>query len=115
MNQITIAGRLTRDAEIRQAGGDSVASFSIAETLKTKDGERPQYFDCSLFGKRGEALSKYLTKGSPVTVTGTLTTREHNGKTYLQVRINEVALQGGKRDSGDNTRSDFNGTDSDPF
>jgi single-strand DNA-binding protein len=48
-----------------------------------------------LFGKRGEVLAQYLTKGSKVTVCGDLSTREHEGKTYLQVRADQVTLQGG--------------------
>jgi single-strand DNA-binding protein len=56
------------------------------------------FFDCSLWGKRGDALAQYLTKGSSVTVSGDLGTREYEGKTYLTVRVSDVTLQGGKSD-----------------
>lgn len=99
MNTITIAGRLTKDAEVREAGGDTVTRFSVVHDVHKGKEKHPLFFDCSMWGKRGVALAQYLTKGSPVTVSGSLDTREHGGKTYLDVRVNDVALQGGKRDN----------------
>lgn len=103
MNIITIAGNLTKDAEVRYLpNGDAVASFGIADN-QGKD--KPAIFwNASLFGKRGEALAQYLTKGSPVTVVGAVTEREWtdkegNKRKSMDVRVNEVALQGGKRES----------------
>lgn len=96
----TIAGNLGRDADVRQAGKDNVCSFSVASTDKGRGGEKSTtWVRCSLWGKRGEALAQYLTKGSKVTVAGTLTQREHDGKTYLELRVAEIELQGGNRDA----------------
>lgn len=99
MKTITIAGRLTRDAELRTTNsGDRLASFSVAVDDRSGKDKTTLFFDCTLFGKRGEGLSQYLTKGSSVTVSGDLGTREYEGKTYLTVRVNDVTLQGGKQD-----------------
>lgn len=96
MNQISVAGRLTRDAETRAAGSDTVTGFSVAEDVRGPGGAKSsQFFDCSVWGKRGAALEPHLRKGSQVTVWGSLTTREHNGKTYMQIKVSEIALQGG--------------------
>ena len=81
--------------------GDPVASFSVADS-QGKD--KPTiWWNCSLFGKRAESLAPYLVKGQSVTVSGTVTEREYTDKTGAQrksmdVRVNDVALQGGKRD-----------------
>jgi single-strand DNA-binding protein len=96
MKNITIAGRLTKDAENRTAGSDNVTGFSVAVDDRQGKEKSTLFFDCNLWGKRGESLSQYLTKGSSVTVSGDLGTREHNGKTYLTVRVADVTLQGGK-------------------
>lgn len=97
MKQIIIAGNLTRDAETRNTqNGDKVTGFSVA--VNDRKGN-PTFFDCSLWGKRGEALAQYLSKATPVTVIGEFGTREHEGKTYLTVNVSDVKLQGGKRDS----------------
>lgn len=99
MKQIIIAGNITRDAELRTTqNGDKVAGFSVAVNDRKK---QATYFDVGLWGRRGEALCQYLTKGASVTVCGDLLTHEHNGKTYLKVNASEVTLQGGRRQEGD--------------
>lgn len=106
MKNITLAGRLTKDAETRDAGGDRVTGLSVAVDDRSGREKTTLFFDCSLWGKRGESLSQYLTKGSSVTVSGDLGTREHNGKTYLTCRVNDVTLQGGKPRDEHDQRSD---------
>lgn len=101
MKNVTIAGNIGKDAETRTTqGGDQVTGWSVAVEERNGQDKRTIWFDCSLWGKRGQALAQYLTKGSRVAVTGDLSTREHNGKTYLTVRASEVTLMGGgeKRD-----------------
>ena len=96
MKTITIAGGITRDAVTRTTqDGENVTSFSVAVSEGYGDKKRSVYFDCSFWGKRGSALSQHLTKGTRVAVSGDLSTREHNGKTYLTVRASEVTLMGG--------------------
>ena len=97
MKNITIAGRITRDAVTRTTQqGDKVTGFSVAVDDGFGQNKRTLYFDCSLWGKRGDALSQYLDKGASVTVAGDLSTREHEDKTYLTIRVAEITLQGGK-------------------
>lgn len=96
MKQIIIAGNIGKDAVVRRTNaGDAVAGFPVAVEERTGQDKRTLWFDCSLWGKRSEALAQYLTKGSRVTVAGELSTREHEGKTYLTIRVAEVTLQGG--------------------
>jgi single-strand DNA-binding protein len=98
MKQITIAGKLGKDAELRSTqNGDKLASFSVAVDDGYGQNKRTLWFDCTVFGKRGETLAPMLSKGTPVTVSGDLSTREHNDKTYLTVRVNELTLQGGRK------------------
>lgn len=96
MKNITVAGGITRDAVTRTTQqGDKVTGFSVAVSEGFGDSKRTLYFDCSLWGARGEKLAGYLTKGSRVAVSGDLSTRENDGKTYLTVRASEVTLMGG--------------------
>jgi len=99
MNVFTASGNIGRDAEVRNAGGTSVAGFSLA--VKSGYGDKAQtvWVDCSLWGKQAESgLVQYLKKGQFVVVTGELGTREHEGKTYVTLRVSNVTL-GGKQDS----------------
>lgn len=78
-----------------------MGSFSVADS-QGKD--KPTiWWRCQLFGKRAESLAPYLMKGQAVTVSGTVTEREYqkDGATVkaMEIRVNDVALQGGKRDA----------------
>lgn len=101
MNNITIAGQLGRDAEVRYLpNGDAVANFSVADS---QGKEKPTiWWNCQLFGKRAESLSQYLTKGQSVTVSGNITQRTYQkdgvDKTAMEIRVSDVALQGGRKD-----------------
>ena len=99
MNVFTASGNIGRDAEVRNAGGTSVAGFSLA--IKSGYGDKAQtvWVDCSIWGKQAESgLVQYLKKGQFVVVTGELGTREHEGKTYVTLRVSNVTL-GGKQDA----------------
>ena len=99
MKAITIAGNIGKDAVVRTTqGGDRITGWSVAVEDGFGQNKRTMWFDCSWFGGRGEKLAQYLTKGSKITVSGDFSTREHEGKTYLQVRVNDVTLQGGGQD-----------------
>jgi len=99
MKNITIGGTCGRDAETRQTtNGHSVTSVSVA--VNHYDGKENQtiWFDVSMWGKRGEALTQFATKGAKIAFTGDLSTREHNGKTYLQIRADNFTPMSAKRD-----------------
>jgi single-strand DNA-binding protein len=105
MKTITIAGNIGKDAETRTTqGGDSVTSFNVAVEDRAGKEKTTLWFTCSLWGKRGDALAQYLTKGSKVAVSGDMSTREYEGKTYLQIRADQVTLMGGKQ-GGEDDRS----------
>lgn len=95
MKNITIAGNITRDGELREAGSNKVASFSVAVNGYANREKTVHYFDCSIWGKRGESAMQFLSKGAKISVSGDLGTREHNGKTYLTVNASDFTPMGG--------------------
>lgn len=102
MNNISIAGTLGKDAEVRYLpNGDAVCNFSVADSMGKDKGTI--WWNCQLFGKRAESLSQYLTKGQAVTVSGSVTERDWNDKEgnkrkSMDVRVQDVALQGGRKE-----------------
>ena len=99
MKSITIAGNIGKDAITHHTqGGDAVTSWPVAVEEGRGPEKRTLWFDCSLWGKRGQSLAQYLTKGGKVSVAGDLSTREHDGKTYLTIRADQVTLLGGGQD-----------------
>lgn len=106
MKSITIAGNIGKDAVTRTTpNGEKVTGWSVAVEERNGQDKRSIWFDCTLWGKRGESLAQYLTKGGKVAVSGELSTRDHEGKTYLTIRVDQVTLQGGKPDGERQERS----------
>lgn len=103
MNNLTVAGRLGKDAELRHtSSGDAVLSFSVADD---QGRDKPAiWWRCQLWGKRAQSLQPYLTKGASVTVTGRLTEREWTDQQgqpqkTMELNVTDLALQGSKQDS----------------
>ena len=78
INRVMISGNLTRDAELRTTpSGTSILSFGVAvnDRRRNANGEWEDYanfIDCTMFGRRAEALAQYLTKGVKVAIEGRL-------------------------------------------
>lgn len=77
-NQVTLAGNLTRDAQVRLLNGDkTVAQLGIAinRQWKSEDGQRKEevtFVDLEVWGKQAEFAGQYLTKGAAVFIQGRL-------------------------------------------
>lgn len=78
VNQVNLIGNLTRDPELRVTPqGTAICQFGLAINRKFKDGqgaerEEVTYVDCEAWGKAGENIAKYTTKGRPLYVSGRL-------------------------------------------
>lgn len=105
MNVFTGTGNLTKDAEMRfTSDGTAVASFSVAISAGYGKNEKTSYLNCSLFGKRGEAIAQYLLKGTKIAVTGEIYTNEYETKDKtlkqsLNCNVQAVTLLGKKEPS----------------
>ena len=80
-NIVCIKGRLTKSAELKYTQNQKpFVSFSIAVNESVKDGatgewsSRANYFDVTAWGKYGEAVAKYMTKGREISDWRTLAT-----------------------------------------
>lgn len=103
MLKIVIAGRLGKDAQHKQTqSGTDLCSFPVAADVGYGESKQTYWVDVTKWGKGAEGLARILRKGTAVTVIGELSTREHDGKTYLQCRADDVTIQskieGGRRE-----------------
>jgi single-strand DNA-binding protein len=108
MKTVIIAGNIGKDAEVRIAGDKRVTGWSVAVDDGWGDNKRTLWFDCNWWGQRGEKVAQYITKGGKITVSGELSTREHNDKTYLTVNVTDVTLQS-KADGGNSSGGNSGG------
>lgn len=79
INKVFLSGNLTRDPELRAtASGTQVLEFGLAVNERVRNQqtdvweERANFFSCIVFGRRAEALSRYLAKGAKVSIEGPL-------------------------------------------
>ena len=97
MNVFNAIGRVGKDAIVRYTqAGKAVAGWSLAVDDGWGQNKQTVWLDCSLWGDRAEKLAPYITKGAQIGVTGSIGTREHDGKTYVTLRVQDVTLIGGK-------------------
>ena len=77
-NKVIMLGNLTRDPELRYTpSGSAVCEFGIAtnRTYTTSDGQEREdtcFVDVSIWGRRGEVVSEYFSKGRPILIEGRL-------------------------------------------
>lgn len=86
-----LIGNLTRDPELRMTPkGTAICSFSLAINRKWKDEQQEReevtYVDCEAWGKTGETISKYCTKGRPLFVEGRLKLEQWEDKNTKEKR-----------------------------
>ncbi len=100
LNNVVIAGRLTRDPELKYvSSGRAVCRISIANTrfYKDKNGERKEdtsFIDATVWDKYAEFVGEKLKKGRPVIVEGRLKSDSWEDKASGQKRSKiEIAAQ----------------------
>ena len=98
LNKVQLIGRTGKDPEVKHLdSGQIVASFSLATTEKFKDKsgetkEKTEWHNCQAWGKLGEIIEKYLTKGKLIFVEGKIQYREYENKEGQKVRTTDIVL-----------------------
>lgn len=109
INRVNISGNLTRDPEMRcTASGMQVLSFGVAVNDRAKNpqtGEwenRPNFVDCTMFGARAEAVSRYISKGSKVAIEGKLRwsqwEKDGQKRSKIEVIVDEIEFMSRRED-----------------
>jgi single-strand DNA-binding protein len=101
MNNWNFTGNVGKSEMRYLPNGDGILQFSVAVSSGYGDKKQTTWANCALFGKRGEAVSEYVQKGSQVGVTGEVTLRpwtdkEGRERHTLEVRVNDLTLLGSR-------------------
>jgi len=111
LNRVMLLGNLGADPELRYTqSGSAVLNMRLATTESYLDKnkvrqERTDWHNIVLWGKRGEALAKFLTKGTTIFVEGGLRTssyddKEGNKRYKTEIHANNIILAGRGRGGG---------------
>ena len=109
INRVLISGNLTRDPELRQTGGGTqVLSLGVAVNDRRRNPQTgewedyPNFIDCTMFGARAEALSRYLSKGTKVAIEGKLRwsqwERDGQKRSKIEVIVDELEFMTSRND-----------------
>ncbi|MBU6500293.1 MAG: single-stranded DNA-binding protein [Patescibacteria group bacterium] len=99
LNKVFLIGRLTADPQLRTtAGGQSVASFSLAtnRVWTDKSGakqESTEFHNIVVWGRQAEITSQFLTKGSTVMIEGRLQTRSWQDKQGQSRKTTDIVAE----------------------
>ena len=104
-NSVAISGNLTRDPDMRYTqSGMAILSIGVAVNDEKKNPntgqyeEFPNFIDCTMFGNRAEGVSRYLHKGTKVSIEGKLRYSSWNDKetgknrSKLEVLIDNIVF-----------------------
>jgi single-strand DNA-binding protein len=111
LNRVMLLGNLGADPELRYTqGGQAVLNLRLATTESYLDKDkvrrdRTDWHSVVVWGKRGEALSKFLAKGTSLFIEGSIRTssyddKEGNKRYKTEIVANNVILAGRGRGGG---------------
>lgn len=111
-NKVMLLGNLGADPELRStAGGQAILKLRLATTESYLDHakarqERTEWHSVVVWGKRAEALSRILQKGSRVFIEGGLRTssyddKDGNKRYKTEIVANSIVLCGGGGQRGE--------------
>lgn len=94
MNKVILIGRLTKDPELRYAAGSgtAVCRFTVAINRQFKKDET-DFINCVAFGKTGETITQYLTKGRQIAVTGSIRTGSYDAQDGTKRYTTDVIVE----------------------
>jgi single-strand DNA-binding protein len=105
---VVLTGNLTRDAELKQtSGGMAIVKMRLAVNDRRKNAstgqweDSPNFIDVTMFGTRGEAVSRFLSKGKQIAVEGKLRWHEWESqsgekRSGIEVVADDIELLGGR-------------------
>lgn len=110
-NQVILMGNVTRDIDLRYTpSGKAVADIGLAVNESWKDAngnerEEVLYIQAVTWGKQAENCKQYLSKGSPVLITGKLRLEQWEDKegkkqSRIKVMADRVQFLGRRQEEG---------------
>ena len=97
INNVTLVGRMTRDAELRYTPqNQAVATFTLAvnRPFKNQNGDREaEFINCVIWRQQAENLANWAKKGALIGITGRIQTRNYENQQGQRVYVTEVVAE----------------------
>lgn len=112
VNKVIVMGRLGQDPELKYTpAGTAVCNFSVATSKSWVDKsgtkqEKTEWHRLVSWGKQGEVINQYFSKGSEIYVEGELTTDQYtkegeSAPRYItKINVREFSFTGGSKAAG---------------
>ncbi|MGE0481554.1 MAG: single-stranded DNA-binding protein [Phycisphaerae bacterium] len=110
-NRVILMGNLTRDPQLKYLPSNTpVCEFGVATNRKwrDKDGQQREevcFVDVAAFGRTGETINQYMTKGRPILIEGRLkydqwTAQDGGKRSKLSVIAESFSFVGSREGGG---------------
>ena len=99
VNKAILLGRAGQDAQVRTAGDNKVATFSLATAERYKDSktnewkENTEWHNIVCWRHTAELAEKYITKGKELYIEGKLRTRSWEDKDGSKKYVTEIVAE----------------------
>lgn len=124
VNKVILIGNVGADPEVRYVdkadrnNNNKVASVRLATSERYKDREgnikeQTEWHNLVCWGKTAEVIEKYVHKGTPIYVEGSLRSRSYSAKDgqtryVTEVRVDSLQLLGGRREEANTAPAQSN-------
>ena len=94
MNKVVLIGRLTKDPEIKHTSGDgnAICRITVAVARPFKKDET-DFINCVAFGKTGETIAQYFTKGRQIALVGNIRTGSYQAQDGTKMYTTNVIIE----------------------
>lgn len=94
MNKVVLIGRLTKDPELKYTPGDGTAicriTVAVARAFKK---DETDFINCVAFGKTGETIAQYFTKGRQIALAGNIRTGSYQAQDGTKMYTTNVIIE----------------------
>ena len=94
MNKAIIIGRLTKEPALKYMPNEGTAICRLTVAVKRQfKKDETDFINCVAFGKTGETIAQYFTKGKQIAVVGNIRTGSYEGQDGIRRYTTDVIIE----------------------
>jgi single-strand DNA-binding protein len=109
MNKAIIIGRLTKEPALKYMPNEGTAICRLTVAVKRQfKKDETDFINCVAFGKTGETIAQYFTKGKQIAVVGNIRTGSYEGQDGIRRYTTDVIVESFKFIGSSNSNNQGN-------